>query len=174
MVLTAADEKGRERSGFRAGYWAASVLGPVSLALAFMDIAAHSGDPKLSPMIGLEGGGAPNALPFIFVTIAFVCISGALVMRSTLSLPRPSIPGAVVLSMFVFVLTGLASRPLFQVKWRRDCAHGVAKACWAIAELSVDPASKAALLQRACDLGDSRGCETYAPTASASASAAPP
>jgi len=174
VVLTAADETVRDRAGFRSAYWAASVLGPVSLALAFMDIAAHSGDPKLSPMIGLEGGGAPNALPFIFVTIAFVCISGALVVRSTLSPPRPSIPGAVVLSMFVFIVTGIASRPLFQMKWRRDCAHGVAKACWAIAELSVDPGEKAALLQRACTLGDSRGCETDAPTASAAASVSPP
>jgi hypothetical protein len=158
-------------------YWAATIVGPIATAFAFMDIAAHSGSPNLSPMIGLEGGGAPNALPFLLITITFICISGALVARSMLTEAeeRPSLPGAVLLSMLVFVVTAVASRPVFHAKWERDCEHGVGKACWAISQLTADPAHKAELMTKACEHGDPRGCgeppsdTSAAPSASASA-----
>jgi hypothetical protein len=109
----------------------------------------------------------------MFIALALVCISGAVLVRSMLTDPRPSIPGAVMLSMVCFILTAVASRPIFHAKWERDCNRGVGKACWALGSLSTDPGRKAELLRSACEHGDSRGCEEpAAPEASASAAAA--
>ncbi len=162
------------QSKLRLLFWVACIVGPISTALAFMDIAAHSGDPTTSPMIGLEGGGAPNALPFIFITVAFVSITGALFARSAApESERPSIPRGVATSLLVFVITALVAGPIFRAKWRRDCAHDVARACWAVGELSTDPAAKASLLERACDLGDTRGCPSASPSSPAPSASSP-
>jgi hypothetical protein len=164
------DEDVGSKSWLRSVYWGATVIGPVATALAFMDSAAHQGSPKDSPMIGLEGGGAPNVIPYMFIALALVCISGAVLVRSMLTDPRPSIPGAVMLSILCFFVTAVASRPIFHAKWERDCDHGVGKACWAIGSLTTDPARKAELLERACEHGDPRGCgEPSVPEGSASA-----
>jgi hypothetical protein len=153
----------------RAAYWASFVVGPIATSLAFLDVAAH----LEGPMIGLEGGGAPNALPYLFVAIAFGCITGAIFARSVL-VPRPSIPRAIFLGFVMFFGTGIASRPFFHWKWERDCDHGVAKACYAISQISTDPEKHTTLAAKACDLGDPRACPSAAVSASAAPSAAPP
>jgi len=153
------DEDVGSKSWLRSVYWSASVIGPVAAALAFMDSAAHQGSPKDSPMIGLEGGGASHVIPYMFLALALACISGAVLVRSMLTDPRPSIPGAMMLSILCFIVTAVASRPIFHAKWERDCARGVGKACWALGSITTDPARKEELLKRACENGDPRGCE---------------
>lgn len=157
-------------------FWVGFVLGPICAALALLDVGAHmDGGPK----IGLEGNGAPNALPYLFAVISFACATGGLMARAFSPEPRPPIIAGLLLGIVCFLGAMVAARPLFQWKWRLDCDHDVARACWAISELQTDAAKKEELRAKACRLGDKRGCpkeegEEAAPDASAAPSASAP
>jgi hypothetical protein len=160
------DEGGAaDRRWLRSAFWAAFVIGPIATALGFLDVAAHM---QNGPGIGLEGGGAPNALPYLFVAIAFTSITGAIFARFVLT-HKPSLIAGVLLGFVSFVAAGLASGPIFRWKWAHDCERGVARACYAVSQLATDPVKKETLGEKACGLGDPRAC----PSASASASAGP-
>ncbi len=145
----------------RALTWVGFVLCPIALTLAMMDFGAH-GDAS-TPGIGLEGAGRPGGAAMPLMMIALVGIVGGFVAR--MSVPEPRIPliALVGLGGITFVGAMLASRPLFHWKWERDCDHDVARACSALARLTVpgDPAG-ARLAKKACGLGDPAGCKRIA------------
>jgi hypothetical protein len=173
MASATSDEgqaSGSEKRWLRRLYWGAFVIGPAGTALAFLDVAAHM---ENGPMIGLEGNGAPNALPYLFAALAFACVTGAIFARTVLD-PKPSFMRGILLGFVMFIVTGFASGPIFRWKWRHDCEHGVARACFAISQLALDQGEKTRLGERACDLGDPRACPSADPSASAAAPAPSP
>lgn len=168
-AMTTAEDasSSQDKQWLRYVYWACFVVGPILTSLAFLDVAAHM---QGTAMIGLEGGGAPNAIPFLFAALAFGCVTGAIFARTVLD-PKPSFMRALLLGFVVFLATGFLSRPIFHWKWEHDCAQGVAKACYAIGAIDPDPNRRAELTEKACGLGDPRACPSA--SASADASAAP-
>lgn len=145
-------------------FWIGFVLGPIAAAFGLLDVGAHM---EHGPRIGLEGNGAPNALPYLFAMIAFASGTGALVARAFSPEPRPPIIAGVILGILCFIGAFLVARPVFRWKWELDCSRDVARACWAISELEADAAKKDELRAKACRLGDTRGCPAPPPDASA-------
>lgn len=152
-------------------FWGGFILGPICTIFAFMDVAAHM---EGASGIGFEGNGAPNALPYLFAVVAFACATGGLFARAMSPEPRPPIIAGILLGVVATIATLLVAGPLMRWKWRFDCDHDVAKACWATGQLERDASAKAALEAKACKLGDKRGCPKDEAAPDASASAAPP
>ena len=164
------------RAWLRWFFWIGFVVGPIAASFGMLDVGAHMDG---GPGIGLEGNGAPNALPYLFAVIAFACGTGGLCARAFSPEPRPPLIAGGLLGIVCFLGVFGISRPVFRWKWEFDCERNVAKACWAISELSTDPPTKEGLRAKACQLGDKRGCpkdettEAAASSEPAAASAAP-